>query len=134
MADPRWLDSTLDPNDRKPQWCFLGEPRVVNMSPIGLARFCSLRSWLSQWSYDDSNADGPKCAERIKVPVLLIGNSADDGCPPSHNQTIYDSIRHDRKEMVTIKGANHYYFGQPDKAREAALVCTDWMKRNAFLA
>jgi hypothetical protein len=21
------------------------------MSPVGLARFCTLRSWLSQWSY-----------------------------------------------------------------------------------
>lgn len=133
MADPRWLDPALDANDRKPQWCFLGEPRVVNMSPIGLARFCSLRSWLSQWSYDDSNADGPRCATRIQVPVLIIGNSADDGCPPSHNLAIHDAIPHSRKELVTIKGANHYYFGQPDKAREAAQVCIDWMKRQNFL-
>ena len=133
MADPRWLDPAIDANDRKPRWCFLGEPKVVNMSPIGLARFCSLRSWLSQWSYDDSNADGPKCAARIKVPVLIIGNSADDGCPPSHNQIIHDAIPHDRKELVTIVGANHYYFGQPEKAREAAMVCADWMKRNHFL-
>ena len=28
------------------------------MSPVGLARFCTLRSWLSQWSYDDANGDG----------------------------------------------------------------------------
>lgn len=133
MADPRWLDPALEPNDRKPQWCFLGEPRVVNMSPVGLARFCSLRSWLSQWSYDDSNANGPACAARIKVPILIIGNSGDDGCPPSHNRILFDAVRHARKEQQTIMGANHYYFGQPDKAREAALVCADWMRRNAFL-
>ena len=52
MADPKWLDPSIDPNGRKPNWCFLGEPEVVNNSPIGLARYCSLRSWLSQWSYD----------------------------------------------------------------------------------
>jgi len=133
MADPRWLDPSLDANDRKPRWCFLGEPHIVNMSPIGLARFSSLRSWLSQWSYDDSNANGPKCAARIKVPVLIIANSADDGCPPSHNQILFDSIRHNNKELVTIKGANHYYFNQPDKADEGARVCIEWMARNRFL-
>jgi len=134
MADPRWLDPSLEPNDRKPRWCFLGDPQVVNMSPVGLARFCSLRSWLSQWSYDDSNAHGPRCASRLKVPVLIIANSADDGCPPSHNQMMFDAIRHDRKQLVTIAGANHYYFGQPDKAQEAARVCADWIQRNGFAA
>lgn len=130
MADPRWLDPSLDANDRKPRWCFLGEPRIVNTSPIGLARFCSLRSWLSQWSYDDSNANGPRCAARIRVPVLIVANSGDDGCPPSHNQRLYDAVSHQDKELVTIKGANHYYFNQPDKARESALVCLDWMRRH----
>src|SRR5690606_25754274 len=62
MADPRFLDPTLEPNERKPHWCFLGDPRIVNESPVGIARYSSLRSWLSQWSYDDSNADGLKCA------------------------------------------------------------------------
>ena len=28
-----------------------------------------------------------------------------------------DAVRHKNKELVTIKGANHYYFNQPDKAR-----------------
>ena len=35
MADPRWLDPTVDPNDRVPGWCYQGDPRVVNMSPVG---------------------------------------------------------------------------------------------------
>ncbi len=134
MADPRWLDPALDANDRKPRWCFLGEPHIVNMSPIGLARFCSLRSWLSQWSYDDSNANGPKCAARIKAPILIVANSADDGCPPSHGHALYDAIRHGDKELVTIQGANHYYFNQPDKAREGAEVCFNWMQRHRFVS
>ena len=56
MADPRWLDPSVDPNDRQPGWCYQGDPRVVNMSPTGLARFTTLRSWLSQWSYDEARA------------------------------------------------------------------------------
>ena len=39
MADPRWLDPTIDPNDRAPGWCYLGDPKVVNNGPVGLARF-----------------------------------------------------------------------------------------------
>ena len=58
LAEPRFLDPALDPNDRKPNWCYLGNPETANTGPVGLARFSTLRSWLSQWSIDDSNADG----------------------------------------------------------------------------
>ena len=37
------LDPTVDPNERTPGTCYLGDPRVVNNSPIGLARFCTHR-------------------------------------------------------------------------------------------
>jgi hypothetical protein len=86
MADPRWLDSAVDPNDRAPGRCYLGDPRLINDSPGGLGRFTTLRSWLSQWSHDHSNADGVTCGARISVPVLVIGNSADDACTPSHTR------------------------------------------------
>ena len=33
MADPRWLDPAVDPNDRTPGTCYLGDPAVVNMRP-----------------------------------------------------------------------------------------------------
>jgi dienelactone hydrolase len=132
MADPRWLDSAVDPSDRKPRWCMLGDPQVVNMSPVGLARFCSLRSWLSQWSYDESNADGLKCAAGVSAPVLSITNTADDAVPPSHSLRMFAAIRHGRKEAISIRGANHYYFGQPEKAAEASRVCADWLRRQGF--
>jgi alpha-beta hydrolase superfamily lysophospholipase len=110
----------------------LGDPKVVNMSPVGLARFCSLRSWLSQWSYDDSNADGLKCAARVTVPVLSITNTADDAVPPSHSVRMFAAIKHADKEAASINGANHYYFGQPEKAAEAARACADWLQRKGF--
>lgn len=129
MADPKWLDPTIDPNGRKPNWCFLGEPEVVNDSPIGLARFCSLRSWLSQWSYDDANADGIKCAARVTVPMLVIGNTADDGITPEHTHGLYNAISHNNKELIWIQDANHYYFGQPEKATETAQTCAKWLEK-----
>ena len=136
MADPRWLDPTVDPNDRQPGTCYLGDPRVVNNSPIGLARFCSLRSWLSQWSYDDARADGVACGPDIAVPTLVIGNLADDACTPSHTRRLFDAIGHPDKEMHEIPGANHYYAGPDQKQTlaQAVAVITDWLGRRGFSA
>ena len=133
MADPRWLDPAVDPNDRKPGWCYLGEPRIVNNGPVGLARFSTLRSWLSQWSYDDANANGPKSLAHVTTPVLVVGNSADDACTPSHTQALFDSVAHDNKEIHEIKGATHYYLGQPDLAAKSAALACDWMQRQSLM-
>lgn len=134
MADPRWLDLAVDPNGRKgPNWCFLGEPRTVNMMPAGLARYSSLRSWLSQWSYAESRADGPKCAGDITVPVLVIENTADDACTPSHTRRIFEGLTQADKELYRNEGASHYYYGQPEKMAESVAACLDWLRRKGML-
>jgi alpha-beta hydrolase superfamily lysophospholipase len=134
MADPRWLDPTVDPNDRRPGWTYQGDPRVVNMSPTGLARFTTLRSWLSQWSYDDANGDALTAAADITVPVLVIGNSADDACTPSHTRRLFAAVGHTDKELHEIKGATHYYAGpdQRPQLQEAVATVTDWLHRHAL--
>jgi len=134
MADPRWLDGSVDPNDRTPGTCYLGDPRVVNSSPIGLARYSSLRSWLSQWSYDDARGDGVVCGRDVTVPALVIGNLADDACTPSHTRRLFEAIGHPDKEMHEIAGANHYYAGpdQRETLKEAVGVITDWLGRHGF--
>lgn len=132
MADPRWLDPAIDPNDRPPNWCYLGDPKVVNMSPVGLARFSTLRSWLSQWSFDDARADGPRCAARISRPVLVINNTADDACTPSHAQRLFDAVAHPDKELHQIKGATHYYQSQPELGRQAVETVRDWLRRHGL--
>ncbi len=131
MADPRWVDPSVDPNDRPPNHCMLGDPYVVNDGPVGLARFSTLRSWLSQWSYDDSNADGLKCAARIECPMLVIENSADDACTPSHAARLMAAASACEIEHHVIQGANHYYFGQPELCAEAAAKVKDWLARQA---
>jgi hypothetical protein len=64
MAAPCWLDLAVDPNDRAPGRCYLGDPRLINDSPGGLGRFTTLRSWLSQWSLR-SHACALKVGHRI---------------------------------------------------------------------
>ena len=40
------------------------------------------------------------------------------------------SVPHDDKELLWIQDANHYYFGQPEKAVETARSCADWLARH----
>ena len=127
MGDPRWVDPLVDPNERPPNHCMQGDPFVVNDGPVGLARFTTLRSWLSQWSYDDSNADGLKCAARISTPMLVIENGADDACTPSHAARLMAAASNCTIDHHLIAGANHYYFGQTDKALQAAQLVQDWI-------
>jgi len=127
MADPRWLDPAVDGNDRTPGRCYLGDPRLINDSPGGLARFTTLRSWLSQWSHDLSHADGVACGPRIAVPVLVVGNSADDACTPSHTQRLYDCVAQVPRRLHVVAGATHYYAFQPDKLAEATGMVTGWL-------
>ena len=133
MADPRWLDPAVDRNDRAPGTCYLGDPRVVNMGPVGLARFCTLRSWLSQWSFDDSRAHGERNGAGISCPVLVIGNSADNACTPSHTRRLFDAIPHANKTRVDILGAGHYYAGQPAQCAEAAQTCSAWLEGQSLV-
>ena len=135
MCDVRWIDASVDPNGRKPNWCYLGDPRIVNVGPVGMGRFTTLRSWLSQWSYDKSNARGPRNAARIHTtPVLQIVNQADDAVPATHNPTIRAALATPDREWLEIEGATHYYSGQPAQLKICIEAVTDWSRRKGLLA
>jgi pimeloyl-ACP methyl ester carboxylesterase len=134
MCDVRWLDPLVDPSGRRAGWCYLGDPRTVNTGPVGIARFSTLRSWLSQWSYDLSNAKGPANAARItQTPVLQIENEADDAVPATHNPAIHRALATPDKEYVRVEGATHYYLGQPDHLRQCIDTVKDWSRRKKLL-
>ena len=132
MADPRWTDPTVDPNERRPNWCYMGDPRIVNMSPIGFARYSSLRSWLSQWSLEDARGGGPDNLSRTSVPTLVVNNGADDACAPSHARRLFDAVPHADKVFVEIAGANHYFQNQPALASQAIEVMKQWMRTHGL--
>ncbi|RIV87974.1 alpha/beta fold hydrolase [Aurantiacibacter zhengii] len=134
LADPRFLDPTLDPNDRRIGWCYLGNPETVNSGPVGLARFSTLRAWLSQWSIDDSNADGVKCAAQISVPLLAIENTADDAVPQPHARRIFDAATSSDKSFHVMKGATHYYAGQPGHLRKVTDLTQKWLVERKLIA
>ena len=133
MADLRFMDPAIDPNDRKPRWCYLGKPETANTGPVGIGRFSTLRAWLSQWSIDDSNADGPRSAAGISVPLLAVENSADDAVPQPHARIIHDAAASKDKTLRVIKGATHYYQGQPELLKQAVDLCVGWMRTRNLL-
>jgi len=130
LADPRFLDATLDPNDRTIGWCFLGRPHEANQSPAGMARYSTLRAWLSQWSVDDTNARADLNITGVHVPLLAIENSADDAVPKSHVSAVFEASPAAVKDYMYIKGANHYYADQPQLLAEAVRGSVDWLRRN----
>lgn len=133
MCDVRWIDPAVDPNGRKPNWCYMGDPRAVNVGPVGLARFTTLRSWLSQWSYDLSNAKGPLNAARIfRTPVLQIENLADDAVPATHNPAIHAALSTPDKTYVKLEGATHYYLGQPELLARCIATIKEWVARKGL--
>jgi pimeloyl-ACP methyl ester carboxylesterase len=131
MADPRWLDPNIEPSDREPGTCYLGDPKTVNDGPIGLARFCTLRSWLSQWSIDDAQCDAISSGDKISIPALVIGNTADDACTPSHTTRLYEAIGHKNKQIHMVKQATHYYTGPNGRAhlKEASGVIGEFLNK-----
>jgi pimeloyl-ACP methyl ester carboxylesterase len=133
MADLRFMDPAVDPNDRKPRTCYLGKPETANTGPVGIGRFSTLRSWLSQWSVDDSNADGPRCAASVSVPLLAIENSADDAVPQPHVRMIHDAAASRDKTFRVVKGATHYYQGQPELLQEAVRLCVGWLRQQDLI-
>jgi pimeloyl-ACP methyl ester carboxylesterase len=135
MADPRWVDPTIDENDRRPNWCYLGDPRVANNSPSALARFTTTRGWMSQWSRERAQVDAVTAAPRITVPTLVLTNSADDACPASHQRLFYDALASTDKRIHEIKGANHYFSGAGQRAHldEAADQIIAWASEEQLL-
>ena len=125
-ADPRYMDITLDPNDRQPGGTHRGaNPRKVNYGPNTLGRFTSLTSWLSQWS-PDSNAQGPADLARTKVPVLQLEYTGDDSVFPSAVAAWADAAK-GRLTSCQIKGANHYLKGQPELLSQVVRELSQWM-------
>ncbi|WP_029913865.1 S9 family peptidase [Caulobacter sp. UNC358MFTsu5.1] len=132
MCDVRWTDPAQDPSDRRPHTCYLGDPRIANDGPVGLARFTTLRSWLSQWSYDESRANGVLNAANVSCPVLVISNTADLACTPSHARRLFDALASADKSYVEIKDADHYYIERPDLLPQAVAAVGSWLDERGF--
>ena len=124
-ADPRFVDLTLDPNDRKPGGNRGGgNPRSINYGVNSLCRYTSLTAWMSQWSLA-SHADGPTNIAKTSVPVLHLEYTADGSIFPSDIRRWSDAMGA-REQFHRIRPGTHYLSGQPHLIDEVATLTADW--------
>ena len=126
-ADLRLMDPAIDPNERKPRWCYAGDPKVANFSPRGIGLINTLRTWLSMWSLEESHCQGEPHLKRIKEPALVVQSLGDTGVFPSDAQSIHDGLASTDKELHFVTG--DHYLEEPDDARNVvADLIADWLQ------
>ncbi|MFI5041272.1 MAG: alpha/beta hydrolase family protein [Acidimicrobiales bacterium] len=119
-ADLRFLDGTIDPSDREIGVTLWGPPQVANYMPAGISRVTTLRAWLNQWSIDHTYADSFRWLGSIDVPLCVVLGTADPTVLPAMAQQMYDAaVNAPVRQLKMIKGATHYFEGQPELLDEA---------------
>jgi pimeloyl-ACP methyl ester carboxylesterase len=117
-ADLRMIDPAIEPSDRRPNWCYLGEPVKANYGVFGVGTVSTLRSWLSMWSLRTSQCIAAPHLARITLPALVVHASADACVYDSDARALYSALAAADKRLEFIK-ADHY-LTEPARAREEA--------------
>lgn len=127
MADPRFVDATLDPSPRAAGTALESDAAVANFGVSATAAATTLTSWLSQWSIDHSVGDGPRCLSRTTVPTLLINFLADEIVYPSDAEA-WRLAAPAGADRWDLPGVGHYPQRTPGAADRIADTLIDWAK------
>jgi pimeloyl-ACP methyl ester carboxylesterase len=117
-ADLRMIDPSIEPSDRRPNWCYLGDPLKANYGVFGVGTVSTLRTWLSMWSLRTSQCIAAPHLARITVPSLVVHATADACVYDSDARAFYGALAAADKTLEFIK-ADHY-LQEPAGAREQA--------------
>ena len=125
LADPAYLDLSIDPDDRELGTVFaFPDPHDANYGYGGLARTMTARGWLSTWSGLSSRAALADNMPDVKVPTLIVHPTGDTEIRVHQAEAIRDAAGSDDVTYETIKGAPHYLHG---RRREAFDLITAWL-------
>lgn len=113
MANPSYVDLTLDPSKRDYGSLLSERPDLMNYSSVGFARTCTARSWLSTWSGISSKADLAANVARIEEPSLLVHAERDREVFPSDARRVFDAMASTDKTFHALD-ASHYFEAEAD--------------------
>jgi pimeloyl-ACP methyl ester carboxylesterase len=118
-ADLRFIDPAIEPTQRPCPGCYAGNPQFANRSPLGIGRTSSLKAWLSMWSLETSNCQGPPQLAKLALPALVVQSMADMGVFPSDARKIHEALASTDKTLEFIPGA--HYFEDSESSRSHAI-------------
>ena len=127
LANPVYLDPTLDPDDRPLGSLFaFPDPFEANyFGRFGLARVMTPYGWLSTWSSLSSNAALASTMPAVKCPVLILHPTADTEIRLWQAREIRDKAGSDDVTYHELPLAPHYLEGHRRAAMEKV---TAWLQ------
>jgi alpha-beta hydrolase superfamily lysophospholipase len=129
-ADLRMIDPAIEPSDRRPNWCYLGEPVKANYGVFGVGTVSTLRTWLSMWSLRTSQCIAAPHLAKITLPSLVLHATADTGVYDSDARALFRALAAADKRLEFIR-ADHY-LTEPARAREeAADLIAAWVREHS---
>lgn len=123
-ADLRMIDPSIEPSDREPGRCYLGDPAKANYGVFGIGSLCTLRTWLSMWSLRTSQCAAAPHLARITVPSLVVHATADECVYDSDARAIFGALAARDKTLEFIKDS-HYL---PGSRPQAADLIDAWVR------